>query len=80
MPSVRRALNVPSVLEEVCPVNRSQAITEPVFASPVDITWFAESETNADSVKQAKAKDLSFFLSRQESETRPSWAVFNQSV
>ena len=79
-PSTRRILNVPSILENVCAANISQAKTEPVFASPVDTTWFSNSETNVGSVNEAKAKDLAFFLRRQESETRPSWTVFNQSV
>ena len=31
-------------------------------------------------MKRAKATDLAFFLCRQDSETRPSWTVFNQSI
>ncbi|KAJ8874113.1 hypothetical protein PR048_024954 [Dryococelus australis] len=40
-------------------------------------SWFNEEDN--DCSKQAEATDLAFFLSHQDSDKRPSWAVFNQS-
>ena len=37
-------------------------------------------ETDSECVKQAQATDMAFFLRRQDSDKKPSWTVFNQSV
>ena len=79
-PSTRSTLVVPSVLEDLYPANINPATSEPVFNAPVDKAWFVESELGDDCVQQAKATDLAYFLRCQDSETRPSWTVFNQSI
>ena len=79
-PSTRHTLIVPDVLENLYPININPAASEPVFTSPVDKAWFTEPKGDSDCVKQAKATDMSFFLRRQDSDTKPSWTVFNQSV
>ncbi|KAJ8868589.1 hypothetical protein PR048_030127 [Dryococelus australis] len=74
-PSTRHSLIVPNVLGELHPAGITPHTCEPVFNAPVDIIWFNEEDN--DCSKLAEATDLTFFLSRQDSETRPSWTVFN---
>ena len=47
---------------------------------PVNEAWFRKSEEGNDFIKRAETADQAFFLCRQDSETRPSWTVFNQSI
>ena len=42
--------------------------------------WFTQSEADSECVKQAQATDMAFILRRQDSDTKPSWTVFNQAV
>ena len=80
-PSTRHTtLIVPDVLETLLPVNINSATSEPVLTSHVDKAWFMNTEGDSDCVKQAQATDMAFFLRRQDSDTKPSWTVFNQSV
>ena len=79
-PSTRHTLIVPDVLENLYPVNINPATSEPVFTTPVDKAWFTKPEGDSDCVKQAQATDMAFFLRRQDSDTKPSWTVFNQSA
>jgi len=37
-------------------------------------------EEEKECVKKAQATDLAFFMSRQDSDTKPSWTVFNQNI
>ncbi|KAJ8869861.1 hypothetical protein PR048_028870 [Dryococelus australis] len=71
-------LIVPKVLGELHPAGITPNTCEPVFNAPVVIT--RSNEGDNDCSKLAEATDLAFFLSRQDSETRPSWTVFNQSI
>jgi hypothetical protein len=79
-PSTRHTLIVPDVLENLYPTNINPATSEPAFTAPVDKAWFVKSEDDSECVKQAQATDMAFFLRRQDSDTKPSWTVFNQSV
>ena len=79
-PTTRHTLTVPNVLEYLYPVNINPATSEPVFTVPVDKAWFTQSEADSECVKQAQATDMAFILRRQDSDTKPSWTVFNQAV
>ncbi|KAJ8886123.1 hypothetical protein PR048_012332 [Dryococelus australis] len=70
-PSTRCSLIVTNVLGELHPASITPNTCEPVFNEPVDITWFNEEDN--DCSKLVEATYLAFFLSRQDSETRPSW-------
>ena len=67
-------------LDELHLVHTTPKTSEPVFAMPVNEAWFRKSEEGNELVKRAEAADLAFFLCRHDSETRPSWTVFNQSM
>ncbi|XP_063763531.1 uncharacterized protein LOC134880508 [Eleginops maclovinus] len=79
-PSTSRTLVVPDVLENLHHVNVHSATSKPVFTSHVNKTWFTRPKGDSECVKQAQATDMAFFLRRQDSEPKPSWTVFNQSV
>ena len=80
-PSTRR-LTVPNVLEDLHPINITSGKSEPVFAAPVDEVWFKEPDIKEEKecVKKAQATDLALFMSCQDSDTKPSWTVFNQNI
>lgn len=79
-PSTRHTLIVPNVLENLIPTKVNLAKSEPVFTAPVDKAWFTKPERDSEFVKEAQATDMAFFLRRQNSDTKPSWTLFNQSV
>ncbi len=79
-PSIRHTLIVPDVLQNLYPAKINPAKSEPVFTAPVQKAWFVKPEAGSDCVKQAQATDMAFFLRRHNSDTKPSWTVFNQSV
>ena len=79
-PSIRQALIVPTVLEELHHVSISPGREKPVFTSPVDEACFSKAEEDNEYARQAKATDLAFFLRRQDPEIKPPWTVFNQSL
>lgn len=79
-PSTSHTLVVPDVLENLHHVNVHSATSKPVYTSHVNKTWFTKPKGDSECVKQAKATDMAFFLRRQDSEPKPSWTVFNQSV
>ena len=79
-PSTTRTLVMPIVLDELHLVHTTPKTSEPVFTMPVNEAWFRKYEEGNEFVKRAEAADLAYFLCRQDSETRPSWTVFNQSV
>ena len=79
-PSTVHTLSVPDVLQNLHHVKVNKSTSEPVFTTPVSKTWFTEPETESDCVKQAKATDLAFILQREDSDPKPSWTVFNQSL
>jgi len=80
-PSTRQ-LTVPKILEDLHPINITSGKSEPVFPAPVDELWFKESDSEEEKecVKKAHATDLAFILSRQDSDTKSSWTVFNQNI
>jgi len=73
---------VPKILENLHPINITSDKSEPVFPAPVDELWFKESDTEEEKecVKKAHATDLAFILSRQDSDTKSFWTVFNQNT
>ena len=79
-PSIRKALIVPTVLEEVHHVSISPGRDKPEFTSPVDEACFSKAEEDNEYARQAKTTDLAVFLRRQDPEIKPSWTVFNQSL
>lgn len=79
-PSTRHTLVVPDVMEHLYHVDVHSATSEPVFTSRVDKAWFTNTGRDSECVKQAQATDIAFFLRRQNSDPKPSWTVFNQSV
>ena len=79
-PFTRHTLIVPDALEKLYHANVSPALNEPVFTAPVDKDWFSKPEGESICVKQAKATDLAFFMGRQDSDLKPSWTLFNQSI
>ena len=79
-PSIRQALIVPTVLEELHHVSISPGRDKPVFTSPVDEACFSNAEEDNEYARQAKCTELAFFLRRQDPEIKPLWIVFNQSL
>ena len=79
-PSIRKALIVPTVLEELNHDSISPGRDKPVFISSVDEACFSKAEEDNEYARQAKASYLAFFLRRQDPEIKPSWTVFNQSL
>ena len=79
-PLPNHTLKVPDALQFLHPVNIDPSTSEPEFNTPVDKNWFTEPAVDIDSVKKARATDMAFFLQRQDSESKPSWTVFDQSV
>lgn len=79
-PSTRHSLVVPDVLQKLYQTSINPTTSEPVFTDPVDKTWFMKAVEDSECVKQAKATDMAFFLRRQDSNIKPSWTVFNESV
>ena len=77
--STRHTLIVPNGLEELHPVSITRGKCKPVFTAPVDEACFSKSEDN-EYARRAKATDRAFFLRRQNSEIKPSWTLFNQSL
>lgn len=78
--STRHTLIVPNGLEELHPVSITRGKCKPVFTAPVDEACFSKSEEDNEYARQAKATDRAFFLRRQNSEIKPSWTLFNQSL
>ena len=78
--STRHTLIVPNGLEELHPVSITRGKCKPVFTAPVDEACFSKSEEDNEYARQAKATDLAFVLRHQNSEIKPSWKLFNQSL
>lgn len=76
--STRPTLIVPDALMELHPVCITPGVCKPTFTAPIAEACFRKSEEDNDYVRQAKAKDLAFFLRRQNLDIKPSWSVFNQ--
>ena len=79
-PSTTRTPVVSIVLDELHLVHTTPKTSEPVFTMPVYEAWFRKSEEGNEFVKRAEAADLALFLCHQDSETRTSRTVFNQSM
>ena len=73
-------LSIPSALEELHPTRPTPGICTPVFTAPVHKTSVVNPEENNENALQAEATDLAFYLHRQDTELKPSWTPFNQSL
>ncbi len=65
-PSIRQALIVPTVLEELHHVSIPPERDKPVFTSPVDEACFSKAEEDNEYARHAKATGLAFFLRSQD--------------
>ena len=79
-PSVKRALSMPSALEELHPARITPGICTPVFTAPVHKMSMVNPEENYKNALQEEATDLAFYLHHQNKELKPLWTVFNQSL
>ena len=83
-PGSNTKLTVPEVMDTLHPAN-IQGKAEPSYTNDfqVETEWYMNSDaTESNNQREAEAKDMTFYLIRQEDEkqTRTSWTVFNKSA
>ena len=79
-PSPNTSLKVPEVMEQLSPAAVMTGKLEPGATEGINKEWYNESNDDNPSAVQAIAKDMAFFLKRQDVDIKTGWTHFNQSI
>ena len=67
---------VPAIMEELIPAEIKEGMVEPKSTSRTQKDWFVASKLDKPEVLKANARDLAFFLGRNDSDERIGWTNF----
>ena len=79
-PSPNTSLKVTEVMEQLSPAAVVTGRLEPGATDGINKEWYNESNGDNPSAVQAIAKDMAFFLKRQDVDIKTGWTHFNQSI
>ena len=77
-PSTMQVLHVPEAMEILSEINIPSGEIGPLFSKPIEKKWFEAHESNAASLKNAKAADMAFGFQQQSCTKRTGSTEFNQ--
>ena len=78
-PSTNTSLQVPDIMEELCPAAITEGRADPKGTQGTEREWF--SKTDSPAAVQANAADMAFFITRQdEPGIKTGWTHFNQMI
>ena len=78
VPSKDKSLSVPDAMNNIIEANIRETQCTPVFTAEVQPEWYNEVEHQNYSAQLAHAKDMAFFLKRQNENTQLGWTQHNQ--
>ena len=67
-------------MQQLDPVNIVKGKSVPLFADSVQMEWYTVNEDDSEVAIEARAKDMTLIIERQNKETRASWSSFNQRL
>ena len=78
-PSKKTSLEVPEIMEQIFPSEVMTGRVEPRSTADLNKEWYNESSGKYSSACQAMAKDMTFFIKRQDADDKKGWTNFNQT-
>ena len=78
-PSTKTSLQVPETMEQIPPSEVMTGRVEPRSTAELNIEWYNESSGVNPSACQAMAKEMAFFIKRQDADDKKGWTNFNQT-
>ena len=78
-PSKKTSLQVPEIMEQISPSEVMTGRIEPRSTADLNKEWYNESSGDNPSACHAMAKDMAFFIKRQDADDKKGWTNFNQT-
>lgn len=78
-PSTKTSLQVPEIMEQIYPSQVMTRRVEPRSTADLNKEWYNESSGHNPSACQAMAKDMAFFIKRQDADDKIGWTNINQT-
>ncbi len=79
-PSVKTSLAIPEAMQQLDVANVVEGKSAPLFTDTVEMEWYTINEDDSNVAIQARAKDMTFIVQRQNKDIRASWSSFNQRL
>lgn len=79
-PSKKTSLQVPEIMEQLSPAAVVTGKTEPGSIIQTNKEWYNEELLDNPSACVALAKDMAYFVKRQDADIKTGWTNFNQTI
>lgn len=79
-PSKKTSLQVPEIMEQLSPAAVVTGKTEPGSIIQTNKEWYNEELLDNPSACVVLAKDMAFFVKRQDADIKTGWTNFNQTI